>query len=286
MTLQASKLLANLLLVAIFSKAVLAQTSNCTYQRFLLANYSGGFEYSATLSSLGNCARNQIAVSKLYLAGTCIENRDSTTGVNCSREGGAANTTSCTDVFTKASSSNLVNISTNERVSDRGNPLEFDSGTVCNFNATEAYVFVNSTCNYDPTLILLNPIADPDDCRTYKAYNYGAAIGIVVAVVVGIALLVVGFIFFYRRSRSRQGRYEAHHDIHMQPYPEGAAGQAYNSEGYSSSSLPAQQTASTDRMRPAYPVTGSSAPGVVQGTPVYPPWTGGGFKPASSSTPK
>ena len=47
----------------------------------------------------------------------------------------------------------------------------------------------------------LNPIADPDDCRTYKAYNYGAAIGIVVAVVVGIALLVVGFIFFYRRSR-------------------------------------------------------------------------------------
>ena len=50
----------------------------------------------------------------------------------------------------------------------------------------------------------LNPIADPDDCRTYKAYNYGAAIGTVVAVVVGIALLVVGFIFFYRRSRSRQ----------------------------------------------------------------------------------
>ena len=53
-----------------------------------------------------------------------------------------------------------------------------------------------------------------------------------------------------------QGRYEAHHDIHMQPYPEGAAGQPYNSEGYSSSSLPAQQTASTDRMRPAYPITG------------------------------
>ena len=50
----------------------------------------------------------------------------------------------------------------------------------------------------------LNPIADPDDCRTYKAYNYGAAIGIVVAVVVGIALLIVGFMFFYRRSRSRQ----------------------------------------------------------------------------------
>jgi len=56
-----------------------------------------------------------------------------------------------------------------------------------------------------------------------------------------------------------QGVYEPHHDIHMQPYPEGAAGQAYNDQGYSSSSLPAQQTSSTDRMHPGYPAAGEHA---------------------------
>ena len=47
-----------------------------------------------------------------------------------------------------------------------------------------------------------------------------------------------------------QGVYEPHQDIHMQPFPEGATGQTY------SSSLPAQQTASTDRMHPGFPAAG------------------------------
>ncbi|KAA6420572.1 MAG: hypothetical protein FRX49_09365 [Trebouxia sp. A1-2] len=101
----------------------------------------------------------------------------------------------------------------------------------------------------------LNPVEDPDDCRSIKAYNYGAAIGIIVAVIVVLALLIGGWIYWYRRS-SRQGVYEPHHDIHMQPFPEGSAGQAYNDQGYSSSSLPAQQTSSTDRMHPGYPASG------------------------------
>ena len=53
-----------------------------------------------------------------------------------------------------------------------------------------------------------------------------------------------------------QGVYEPHHDISMQPYPEGAAGQGYTSQGYSSSSLPAQQTSSSDRMHPGLPAAG------------------------------
>ena len=44
---------------------------------------------------------------------------------------------------------------------------------------------------------------DPIDCHTYKAYNYGAAIGVIVAVVLFLALLIGGWIFWYRR-RSRQ----------------------------------------------------------------------------------
>ena len=47
-----------------------------------------------------------------------------------------------------------------------------------------------------------------------------------------------------------QGVYEPHQDIHMQPFPEGAASQTY------SSSLPAQQTASTDRLHPGFPAAG------------------------------
>ena len=45
-----------------------------------------------------------------------------------------------------------------------------------------------------------------------------------------------------------QGVYEPHQDIHMQPFPEGATSQTY--------SLPAQQTASTDRLHPGFPVAG------------------------------
>ena len=47
-----------------------------------------------------------------------------------------------------------------------------------------------------------------------------------------------------------QGVYEPHQDIHMQPFPEGVTGQTY------SSSLPAQQTASTDRLHPGFPAAG------------------------------
>lgn len=47
-----------------------------------------------------------------------------------------------------------------------------------------------------------------------------------------------------------QGVYEPHQDIHMQPFPEGAPSQTY------SSALPAQQTASTDRLHPGFPAAG------------------------------
>lgn len=50
-----------------------------------------------------------------------------------------------------------------------------------------------------------------------------------------------------------QGVYEPHHDIHMQPYPDSAGGQAYSDQGYGSSSLPAQQTSSANGMRLCYP---------------------------------
>ena len=55
-----------------------------------------------------------------------------------------------------------------------------------------------------------------------------------------------------------QGVYEPHHDIHMQPYPDGDAGQAYSNQGYSSSSLPAQQTSSVNGRRICYPSIGLS----------------------------
>ena len=192
--------------------------------------------------------------------------------------------------------------------------------------------------------------SDPIDCHIYKAYNYGAAIGVVVAVVIFLALLIAGWIFWYRR-RSRQvcrsclrksaafshvcfcclpqvmlaearknsssfaasiivyhllfccswskyaegcmkscsiggsgpcvcamptvclempdtctanpvvhavlqGVYEPHHDIHMQPYPEGAAGHGLNDQGGYSSSLPAQQAPSTDRLHHGFSAAG------------------------------
>ena len=56
-----------------------------------------------------------------------------------------------------------------------------------------------------------------------------------------------------------QGVYESQHDMQMQPYSDGAAGQAYSSQGYSSSSLPAQQTSSAERMHPGYPAAGMTA---------------------------
>lgn len=46
---------------------------------------------------------------------------------------------------------------------------------------------------------------DPIGCHVFKAYNYGAAIGVIVAVVLFLALLIGGWIFWYRR-RSRQVR--------------------------------------------------------------------------------
>lgn len=55
-----------------------------------------------------------------------------------------------------------------------------------------------------------------------------------------------------------QGVYEPHHDIHMQPYPDSAGGQAYNDQGYGSSSLPAQQTSSANGTRLCYPSRGVS----------------------------
>lgn len=204
-------------------------------------------------------------VSLLYLEGDCIEDRDDNSGADCSREGGTANATSCTDVFTRgetvstlkcsscmillgclelvyahavASSDNFRSVSSIESSS-----LEFTSGLVCNSNASTAYIFVNTTCaSFNPSWILvsllllcpvpccmnsalgcslvasanqaaytnfmslvtqLNPVEDPDDCRSIKAYNYGAAIGIIVAVIVVLALLIGGWIYWYRRS-SRQ----------------------------------------------------------------------------------
>ncbi|KAL0041812.1 hypothetical protein WJX79_005447 [Trebouxia sp. C0005] len=245
---------------------------------FDVSTLAGSFQYAANFTQIGTCS-SQTTVSLLYLEGDCIEDRDDNSGADCSREGGTANATSCTDVFTRASSDNFRSVSSIESSS-----LEFTSGLVCNSNASTAYIFVNTTCaSFNPSWILLNPVEDPDDCRSIKAYNYGAAIGIIVAVIVVLALLIGGWIYWYRRS-SRQGVYEPHHDIHMQPFPEGSAGQAYNDQGYSSSSLPAQQTSSTDRMHPGYPASGMGL--TVQGTPVYPPWTGGGFKPPGSSTPR
>lgn len=274
------------LVVAVFASLllhkspVLAQTSNCTVQTFDVSALAGSFEYAANFTQIGTCA-SQTTVSLLYLEGDCIEDRDDNGGADCSRQGGTANATSCTDVFAKASSDNFRTVSSIETSS-----LEFTSGTVCNSNASTAYIFVNTTCtSFNPSWILLNTVEDPDDCRSIKAYNYGAAIGIVVAVIVVLALLIGGWIYWYRRS-TRQGVYEPHHDIHMQPYAEGSAGQAYNDQGYSSSSLPAQQTSSTDRMHPGYPASGMGPGTTVQGTPAYPPWTGGGFKPPGSSTPR
>ncbi len=55
-------------------------------------------------------------------------------------------------------------------------------------------------------VLQLSTVEDPDDCNTIKAYNYGAAIGIVVAVVVPLALLVGAWVYWYRRSQSRQVR--------------------------------------------------------------------------------
>ncbi|KAL0037699.1 hypothetical protein WJX77_008438 [Trebouxia sp. C0004] len=272
---------------------VLAQTSSCTVQSFNVSALAGSFQYAANFTRIGTCA-SQTIVSLLYLEGDCIEDRDDNSGADCSRQGGTANATSCTDIFAKASSDNFRRVSSIESSS-----LEFTSGTVCNSNASTAYIFANTTCasfnpswilaactNFAPLVTQLNPVEDPDDCRSIKAYNYGAAIGIIVAVIVVLALLIGGWIYWYRRS-SRQGVYEPHHDIHMQPYPEGPAGQAYSDQGYSSSSLPAHQTSSTDQMHPGYPASGMGQGGTtVQGTPVYPPWTGGGFQPPGSSTPR
>ena len=54
--------------------------------------------------------------------------------------------------------------------------------------------------NFAPLVTQLNPVEDPDDCRSIKAYNYGAAIGIIVAVIVVLALLIGGWVYWYRRS--------------------------------------------------------------------------------------
>ncbi len=54
--------------------------------------------------------------------------------------------------------------------------------------------------NFAPLVTQLNPVEDPDDCRSIKAYKYGAAIGIIVAVIVVLALLIGGWVYWYRRS--------------------------------------------------------------------------------------
>lgn len=63
-----------------------------------------------------------------------------------------------------------------------------------------------------------------------------------------------------------QGVYEPHHDIHMQPYPEGA-GPGFNDQGYRSSSLPALHMASTDRLHSGVPAPGKLPPPCQQWAP-------------------
>ena len=60
--------------------------------------------------------------------------------------------------------------------------------------------------NFAPLVTQLNTVEDPDDCRSIKAYNYGAAIGIIVAVIVVLALLIGGWIYWYRRSTRQVSR--------------------------------------------------------------------------------
>ena len=107
--------------------------------------------------------------------------------------------------------------------------LIFADATVCGIPVPNvSYIYVSTNCtNFDTSWIqvswhsgacltnfpkLVPPAGldmqldrdrDPIGCHIYKAYNYGAAIGVIVAVVLFLALLIGGWIFWYRR-RSRQ----------------------------------------------------------------------------------
>ncbi|KAL3138907.1 hypothetical protein ABBQ32_005729 [Trebouxia sp. C0010 RCD-2024] len=248
-----------------------AQTPSCLVKQLEVTNRN--FRYSSTVFLQHNlsditvpCTLAQVNISKLYLEGDCMND-------DCSVK---ANATSCSSVFIPGNyERNYWNLSLLPE-------QKLSSESVCGVSVPiRSYLYINTSCtNFNTSWVSLQLYPDPADC--YSAYKYGAAIGIVVAAVVFVALLVGGWIFWYRR-RSRKGTYEPHHDIHMQPYADGA-GHGLNDQGYRSSSLPARQLGSTDRQHSGFPAAGTSPGTVVQGTPVYPPWTGGGFKPPAGST--
>jgi hypothetical protein len=233
------------------------------------------FAYTVSIPSLGNCSGNQFNVSKLYVNGACIRDRDNSVNPDCQGQNGTVAssnlTQSCSAVFSAGVSgtySSLAGYSIGKRL--------YPQEQICT-TASAGYFFIQTNCssfNASRNFIQFNTTAYTlGSCLdTEIEYNHRVAVGVALGIIGFLLVLIAVFTIMYRRRYSRRNPYLPHQDINMQPYPTSSGPPMYNT-GFPGQPPPYGQP----NFHPAGPG------GVVQGTPAYGAYTGGGFKPGPSS---
>jgi hypothetical protein len=155
------------------------------------------FSYTAELDSLtpSSCS-NSIRLSKFYIQGACIKDRNNQISLNsvkeltCS-EAKSNDQSTCTNVFSQGPSDALLT------VGNLTNGQTFDTGNVC-ANQKTGYIFVSSNCttSADVTITFKQQNYDGAVCLNIAGTHLsGWAIGIIV-VGICIALLLVSWMFW------------------------------------------------------------------------------------------
>jgi len=160
-------------------------------------NLNPKFSYTAQLDSLSpSSCSNSIRLSKFYIQGACIKDRDNQISLNsvkdltCS-EAKSNDQSTCTSVFSNGPSSALLT------VGNLSNGQTFDKDNVC-ANQKTGYIYVQSNCttSADVTVTFKQNDYDGAVCLNIGGKHLsGWAIAIIV-VAIFIALLAVSWMFW------------------------------------------------------------------------------------------